>query len=163
MSGVGSSGGTYRVEVVREGTEIIARDILDSLPEWFGRPESLDEYVAATTRMPTLVAYSKNGKAAGFLSLEKHTSVAAEIHVIGVARDQRGRGCGRKLIEQAETMLRAEGVRWLTVKTLAACHPDPHYAETRLFYEASGFEPLEVFSDLWGEDTPCLMMMRPIG
>lgn len=149
--------------MVREGTEIIARDILDSLPEWFGRPESLDEYVAATTRLLTLVAYSEDGKAAGFLSLEKHTSVAAEIHVIGVARDQRGRGCGRELIEQAGTMLRAEGVRWLTVKTLAASHPDPHYAETRLFYEASGFEPLEVFSDLWGEDTPCLMMMRPIG
>lgn len=95
--------------MVREGTETIARNILDSLPEWFGRPESLDEYVAATTRLPTLVAYSDNGKAVGFLSLERHTSVATEVHVIGVARDQRGRGCGRQLIEQAATMLKAEG------------------------------------------------------
>lgn len=109
ISGVGSRAGTYRVEVVREGTETIARNILDSLPEWFGRPESLDEYVAATTRLPTLVAYSDNGKAVGFLSLERHTSVATEVHVIGVARDQRGRGCGRQLIEQAATMLKAEG------------------------------------------------------
>jgi GNAT superfamily N-acetyltransferase len=163
MSGVGSSVGTYRIEVVRERTETIARDILDSLPEWFGRPESLEEYVAATNRFPTLVAYSENGKAVGFLSLERHTSVAAEVHVIGVARDQRGKGCGRQLIEQAATILKIEGVHWLTVKTLAASHPDPHYAETRRFYEASGFEPLEVFPDLWDEDTPCFMMVRPIG
>lgn len=153
----------YRIEVVREGTEVIARTILDSLPEWFGRPESLDEYVAATTRLRTLVAFSPDGEPAGFLSLETQTPVATEIHVVGVARDQRGKGCGRQLVEYAARSLKEEGVRWLTVKTLAASHPDPHYAETRRFYEASGFDPLEVFTDLWDEDTPCLMMMKPIG
>lgn len=60
-------------------------------------------------------------------------------------------------------MLKAEGAHWLTVKTLAASHSDPHYAETRRFYEANGFEPLEVFPDLWGEDMPCLMMVRSVG
>lgn len=113
MNGGGSTVGTYRIEVVRDGTAIIARDILESLPEWFGRPESLDEYVAATTRLPTLVAYSESGKAVGFLSLERHTSVTTEVHVIGVARDQRGKGCGRQLIEQAAIMLKAEGSHWL--------------------------------------------------
>ena len=54
----------------------------------------------------------------------------------------------------------AQGVRYLTVKTLAADHPDPHYAATRRFYEALGFEPLEVFPTLWDADTPCLLMLK---
>lgn len=152
----------YRVEVAREGAEAIARAVLDTLPEWFGRPDALDAYVAATGRLGTLVAYSPDGTPAGFLSLEAKTAVAVEIHVIGVMREHRGRGCGRKLIDAAVEASRAEGARWLTVKTLAESVPDPDYAETRLFYEASGFEPVEVFADFWREGTHTLLMVRAI-
>lgn len=46
------------------------------------------------------------------------------------------------------------------MKTLSADHPDRHYAATRVFYEAMGFEPIEVFAELWGSDTPCLLMLK---
>ncbi|WP_419825670.1 hypothetical protein [Sphingomonas sp.] len=69
---------------------------------------------------------------------------------------------GAAPLDEAERRLAAVGIRWLTVKTLAASHPDPHYARTRAFYEAIGFQPLEVFPTLWGDDTPCLLMVKPL-
>jgi GNAT superfamily N-acetyltransferase len=153
---------TFRVEIVTEGSEQIAREILGTLPEWFGRPQSLEDYAIATTRLLTLVAYSPDNRAIGFLSLKQLTSVAAEAHVMGVRREERNRGCGQELLAAAEENLRAKGLHWFTVKTLAASHPDPNYAQTRRFYEAVGFEPLEVLETLWDADTPCLLMIKPL-
>jgi hypothetical protein len=34
--------------------------------------------------------------------------------------------------------------------------------ETRKFYEAIGFVPLEVFPTLWGSENPCLVMIKNI-
>lgn len=56
----------------------------------------------------------------------------------------------------------ARGAKLLEVKTLGASHPDAGYARTRHFYEKWGFLPLEE-ADLWGEGTPCLIMVEPLG
>ncbi len=74
-----------------------------------------------------------------------------------------GQGVGRALVEQAEQVLRAEHVEYFQVKTLSDSHPDPGYAKTRAFYLALGFRPLEEFKTLWGEATPCLMMVKYLG
>ncbi|WP_231979620.1 N-acetyltransferase [Tessaracoccus coleopterorum] len=55
----------------------------------------------------------------------------------------------------------ARGVRLLEVKTLGPSHPDERYARTRHFYERCGFLALEE-TDLWGEGTPCLIMVKPL-
>ena len=34
--------------------------------------------------------------------------------------------------------------------------------ETRAFYAAAGFRPLEVITEVWGPDDPCLLMVRPL-
>ena len=88
--------GGCRVELVPQGADCVARAVLETLPEWFGRPAALDTYVAAAGRLPTLVACSTGGRAVGFATLERHTPVAAEVHVMGVARAQHGRGHGRR-------------------------------------------------------------------
>ena len=54
-----------------------------------------------------------------------------------------------------------QGVRLLEVKTLGPSHPDAGYARTRHFYESHGFLPLEE-TELWGEGTPCLIMVKPL-
>lgn len=51
--------------------------------------------------------------------------------------------------------------RLLEVKTLGPSHPDPAYARTRRFYEKMGFLALEE-TDLWGEDTPCPIMVKSL-
>ena len=65
------------------------------------------------------------------------------------------------MMAAVESDLRARGGRLLQVKTLGASHPDAGYALTRRFYETQGFLPLEE-TDLWGEGTPCLFMVKPL-
>ena len=48
----------------------------------------------------------------------------------------------------------------LQVKTLGPSHPSEHYAATRQFYVARGFRPLEELTEIWGEDNPCLIMVK---
>lgn len=57
---------------------------------------------------------------------------------------------------------RARGTKLLEVKTLGPSKADPNYARTRHFYEKMGFLPLEE-TDLWGADTPCLIMVKSVG
>ena len=49
------------------------------------------------------------------------------------------------------------------VKTLAASHPSPEYAQTRAFYEALGYVPLEVFPTLWAAHLPVLQLVKALG
>jgi hypothetical protein len=53
-------------------------------------------------------------------------------------------------------------VTLVQVKTLGPSRPDANYARTRLFYEASGFQPLEELHGLWGVN-PCLIMIKVLG
>jgi hypothetical protein len=53
-------------------------------------------------------------------------------------------------------------VTLVQVKTLGPSRPDANYARTRLFYEASGFQPLEELHGLWGAN-PCLIMIKVLG
>jgi hypothetical protein len=47
------------------------------------------------------------------------------------------------------------------VKTLSEREPYPPYAETRAFYRANGFEPVEEL-DIWGPENPALLLARPL-
>lgn len=139
-----------------------AAAILADLPEWFGRPESTAEYVADAGRMPTYLATREDGTAVGILLLHQHFPQSAEVHLMAVLREHHGEGVGRALVEAAAQDAAADGVRLLQVKTLGVADPDPHYAATRRFYEAVGFLPLEETVAFWGEDTPCLVMVKPL-
>ncbi len=141
--------------------EAEAARILATLPEWFGIPESTAAYVRAAATGPTLVTTSV-GQVTGFVTLEQHFAESVELHCLAVQADRRGQGLGRELVEAALAWARERGGRFLQVKTLAATHPDPHYAQTRGFYHAMGFVPLEVFPDLWGPGNPCLVLIRTV-
>src|SRR5262245_52318716 len=130
----------------------LCRRILDALPQWFGIPEAVDDYVAGVESLPMYVARI-DGTDVGFLALKVHTPAAAEIYVTGILPAWHRRGVGRILFAAAEEAARGRGVQFLTVKTLAAGHPSPHYAATRRFYEAVGFVPIEIFPTLWHPQT----------
>ncbi len=139
-----------------------AAAILADLPEWFGRPESTAEYVGDAGHMPTYLARREDRTAVGILLLNQHFPQSAEVHLMAVLREHHGQGVGRALVEAAAADAAADGVRLLQVKTLGVADPDPHYAATRRFYEAVGFVPLEETTAFWGEDTPCLVMVKPL-
>jgi len=153
----------FVISAIQAGRGAVARSVLMDLPEWFGKPASVVDYVAEAESLPMLGARARSGDDfVGFLSLKTQSPITVEAYVLGVMRQYHRRGCGRALFEAAESRLRALGCRYLTVKTIAASNPDPHYAATRLFYEALGFEPIEVFPDLWDKHNPCLLLLKTL-
>ena len=135
--------------------------ILRTLPEWFGIESALTQYVVDIDVMPTFLARHME-RIVGFLTIRKHNSVSAEIHVIAVLPDHHRQGTGRAMLAAAEEWLKRDGIEFLQVKTLGPSRPDSDYETTRQFYEASGFQPLEEFETLWGEGLPCLQMVKKL-
>jgi GNAT superfamily N-acetyltransferase len=129
--------------------------VLAALPHWFGVEEAVHTYAREVARLPTFAVGRE-----GFLALKLHTEAAAEIYVMGVRPESRRRGLGSALLAAAEGFLRERGVEYLQVKTLGPSHPSEHYAATRGFYAARGFRPLEEMTAIWGEENPCLIMVK---
>ncbi|MEM1101562.1 MAG: GNAT family N-acetyltransferase [Pseudomonadota bacterium] len=151
------------VEEVHEGRGALCRDVLLDLPEWFGNPGAVDRYAAfAESPEATMLAARAAGETLGMLTLKLHYGTQCEIHVLGVRASHHRRGVGRALLRAAEARGRAEGCAFLGVKTLGETNPDPHYARTRAFYRAMGFVPYERLDTLWGAETPCLLMIKPL-
>ena len=101
-------------------------------------------------------------KTIGFLTLREHFPTAWEVHCLAVDARVRNRGVGRHLHAFAEHWLARQGVRFLQVKTLSASSPSKEYAETRAFYLAVGYQPLEEFPLLWGPGLPVLQLVKHI-
>jgi coenzyme F420-0:L-glutamate ligase/coenzyme F420-1:gamma-L-glutamate ligase len=136
----------------------IAETVLRALPDWFGIEEATRAYIDDVAALPTFAT----ADGAAFLSLKLHTQRSGEIHVMGVRPERHRDGLGRQLVRTAEAWCAANGIEYLQVKTLAETHPSEHYARTRSFYEAMGFVPLEVFSRLWDESSPALLLVKRV-
>ena len=121
-----------------------------ALPAWFGIEEGIVAYTAAADRMPTLLA-TVDDVPVGFMTIERHFSSAAELHVQGV---------GGSLLRATEAWLADDGCRWLQVKTVSSDRQCPAYAKSRAWYKAMGFEPLQVFPLLWDEANPALQLVK---
>jgi len=141
----------------------ICDKILRALPAWFGIEESIVDYVAGVQELePDKPFYAViiEGAPVGFVSVKVHNSHTAEIYVMGILEEHHGCGIGKRLVETCEAFCIEHGMEFLTVKTLDESHPDVNYAKTRLFYQAVGFKPLEVFPLLWDEANPCLFLAK---
>ncbi len=145
----------------RKMKQEISRDILYDLPEWFGIPESTESYVKDSADMVFFVAYY-DSIPCGFIAIQRHFKNSAEINVMGIHKEYHRKGIGSKLIEKACQWCLKEKIEFLQVKTLADSHPDIFYRKTREFYMAVGFEKIEVLTDLWGKENPCLILMKHV-
>src|SRR5579862_8283910 len=123
------------IREITSGKGELCREIHFDLPEWFGIPAAIDDYVRAVEDLPMFSEMS-DGATTGFLSIKPHTAFAAEAYVLGVRRAWHRRGIGRRLFAHVEAHLRERGFVFLTVKTLSAEHPSAAYAATRRFYQA---------------------------
>ena len=135
------------------------RRVLGELPQWFGNPAALENYVREVEELPAFGSYVQD-KLVGFASLMHHTRDHTELHVMGVSPAFHRMGIGRKLVEHLAEAARLYGAVYLSVKTLSSASPDTFYARTRAFYVSCGFTDFEEFPTLWGSHAPCLMMMR---
>lgn len=137
----------------------ICNQILRALPDWFGIEDSIVEYVNDVKDM-LFYAYYDLEQPVGFIAVKVHNTFTSEVYVMGILKDYHKQGIGRTLIEAAEAYCIKQGMKALTVKTLADTVNNEAYANTRSFYASMGFIPLEIFPDLWGPANPCLMLVK---
>jgi GNAT superfamily N-acetyltransferase len=135
--------------------------VLASLPEWFGIPEAVAEYLDSLKSLPSFVAEGDAGLL-GLYSLADSTHDAGELHLIAVHRGHHGRGVGHALVEHAVRQLQRHGKSLMYVLTVDAAHPNEHYARTRRFYERVGFKPLLASSTLLNPGLPALLLVRQV-
>ena len=134
-------------------------EVLRSLPMWFGIESALQMYADDSVRLPGFAAMDGE-RVLGFISLQQHFPQAWEVHCIAVRAGSRNAGCGRALMRHAEGWLGNQGVTLLQVKTIAASSASKEYAQTRGFYAHLGYQPLEVFPELWSPRHPCLQLVK---
>jgi GNAT superfamily N-acetyltransferase len=149
-------------EVINEQEKMeISTYILESLPNWFGIPESTKQYISESSKLPFFAAFDAS-KPLGFISMKENSKYTAEIYVMGVLPECHNQGIGKSLVNRVLWWAKEKGYEFLQVKTLDESHPDIYYARTRKFYESVGFKPLECLPELWGKENPCLIMIQHI-
>lgn len=137
----------------KDQKEQICRAVLAALPDWFGIPDSVEEYAKTCRELP-LWADLEAEEALGFIAYRPTSPYAGEIYVMGVRPQRHRRGIGRALFAALYGYARDQGSRYLTVKTVQmGRYPD--YDKTNLFYRALGFVELECLPELWDEANPC--------
>ena len=138
----------------------IAREILLGLPDWFGLPDSTNNYIEACGELPFWACFE--GPAwVGFLALKQTAPRSVEIFVMGVLPEYHRRGIGAGLWHAAKAYAKAQGYLYAQVKTVESGHY-PEYDRTNAFYRAVGFEALECFPDLWDPRNPCQVYVQYI-
>lgn len=140
--------------------EVIARTILESLPDWFGIPEATEEYIADSKGRPFFCAYADDVPV-GFLYLKETGRHTVELAVMGVLKDFHRQGVGRKLFAEAKNEVKRLGYSFVQVKTVQMGRYDI-YDDTNRFYLSLGFKELEVFPTLWDECNPCQIYIMAI-
>lgn len=158
---IGACSCIYKLIENQELKSNITDLVLRQLPDWFGIEEAIIEYVDKVKETAFYVAFDDD-KPIGFLSLKFNNESTSEIYVMGLLKEYHSKGIGRDLIERAVSYSLENGYKFLMVKTLGETHPDKNYKKTREFYIKVGFYPLEEINEIWGEQNPCLLMIRSL-
>ena len=141
--------------------EIISKEVLYDLPEWFGLPESTKEYIEDSQDKPFLACYADN-EVAGFIVLNATSKDTADIFVMGIKKKFHRMRIGTKLNTEFENMAKSLGYSYSQVKTVKMGHYK-EYDITNEFYIAMGYKELECFPTLWDEWKPCQIYIKYLG
>lgn len=144
-----------------EQKDNIARTILLQLPEWFGLPDSTNEYIQNSKDMPFWACFDED-KPIGFIVLKETSDATAEIYVMGILKEYHRKGIGHLLWEAFLQYAKEHGYEYVQVKTVKKGHYK-EYDITNSFYEKLGFEEFECFPTLWDEWNPCQVYVKYIG
>ncbi len=131
----------------------IAREILESLTDWFEVEESREKYIADSAGQPFWASVDE-GINEGFLCLKETGKETMELAVMGVRKECHRKGIGRRLFAAAKDYAARKGYEFIQVKTVrSGVYED--YDITNEFYKSLGFKELEVLPDYWDEANPC--------
>ena len=137
----------------------IVEEVLLDLPDWFGLPDSTQEYIEQSKQL-VLFSAQHNETLLGFITLKETSCDTCEIHCMGVKKEYHHKGIGKLLFNQFEEYAK-DKYDYIQVKTVDE-GKYPEYDQTISFYKSVGFKKLEVFPTLWDEWNPCLIMIKKI-
>ena len=150
-----------KIELIKDykNKKNIIRSILYDLPEWFGIPESTEEYILEGSQLPTFVAYVES-EGVGFITVKRTNKNELELFVLGIKRKYHHQGIGRKLFESVVEYAKENKYREITVMTVDESFIpfNEPYDNTRKFYYSLGFVKKRVDNEIWGSSCPCLIM-----
>lgn len=149
-----------RILINPEEKKAIARQILEALPEWFGIPESTENYISESANQDMFVAY-EDDKPVGFICLKETGKDTVELAVMGILKEYHRKGIGRRLFDCARMTAKEKGYSFIQVKTVQMGRYK-EYDDTNRFYLSLGFKELEVFPTLWDEWNPCQVYVMAI-
>lgn len=144
----------------RQEKQRVARVILEAMPEWFGIPESRENYIRESADEIMLVS-SEGGEPDDFLCLKETGRDTLELAVMGVLKEYHRQGVGTALVQAAKRIARERGYSFLQVKTVQMGRY-PEYDATNRFYLSLGFKEFEVFPTLWDEWNPCQIYVMSV-
>lgn len=133
--------------------QTIARQILETLPEWFGLEDARESYIRESAGQTFFAAFDGE-RAVGFLCLKETGRDTLELSVMGVLKAYHRRGIGKALFVSGKTFATESGYSFLQVKTVQMGRYEV-YDRTNRFYRSLGFKELEVFPTLWDAWNPC--------
>ena len=153
---------TMNVIEIRDALEKqhISRQILESLPDWFGIPEAREAYIQDSAENPFFCAYEADTPI-GFLYLKQTGKDTVELAVMGVLEACHRKGVGTALFERAKAQIAEKGYSFIQVKTVKM-GTYPEYDKTNRFYLSLGFKEFEVFPALWDENNPCQVYVMAV-
>jgi GNAT superfamily N-acetyltransferase len=132
--------------------------IMRALPAWFGIEDAIVKYGRDLESGDGFVAVAESG-VVGFVGLKRYGAHAIELNVIALQPNWRRRGIGSRLLLAVENEARSAGARFLHTKTVSPARRNAAYDESRAFWLAAGFVPLDEHL-LWGPHNPCLVLIK---
>ncbi len=132
---------------------VIARKILEALPEWFGIEQARENYIKESAGQ-VFFAFEDGDLYDGFLALRETGRDMVEIAVTGVLKGSQRKGIGKALFLAARQYAESAGYSFMQVKTVKE-GLYREYDATNSFYRAMGFCEFEVLPGLWDEQNPC--------
>lgn len=133
-------------------------DVMRRLPAWFGIEQAIENYAEDLCSCDGFVAI-EGAKVVGFVGLKRHGLYAIELNVIAVLPEYRRQGIGSRLLCAVEKEARETEARFLHTKTVSPSKLDEAYEQSRAFWHAAGFLPLDEHL-LWGPTNPCLVLIK---
>lgn len=135
------------------------KNTLNDLKDWFSYEKAVYDYAKISKDLDTFII-SKNNRDLGFCMVKESSKDTIDLYCIGILKNYHGRGLGKKLLTYVFDNYK-DRFKLVQVKTLAP-GVDSYYDKTIKFYEGLGFLKLEIILELWGEDDPCLIMVKSL-
>ncbi|WP_426350309.1 GNAT family N-acetyltransferase [Alloiococcus sp. CFN-8] len=144
----------------KEQKEQISRKVLADLPDWFGIPESTEEYISCSKDMP-FWADIEEEEIRGFIALKETSPYTLELYVMGVLKEFHRNKIGKSLFQCCHNYAKEQGYLYMQVKTVKeGCYEE--YDRTIAFYKSLGFKEFKCFPTLWDKWNPCQIYVRSV-